>query len=308
METSLTLFKSVFDNKTGRRMDLDNFDQFKELLYSLSEKPLASKEEAMLISPATYQPNTTRANANVVNWAGWCAVDVDDHQFKGNLKDELVTLYNKFSFVCYSTASSREDYPKFRLVFPLTKRVEADNIRAFWYALNTELGSIGDKQTKDYSRMYYIPGNYKSAFNFIFDHIGDSINPDALMAKHPAPIKSSNSFFDRLPEEMKKQILEHRKAKLDNTDVHWSSYRNCPFFPKNLSSEYRLINNTGWYHKMYQIMVAIAGNAIKNNYPITCNEITTLCRELDQETGNWYENRPLEKEADRALEYVYKNF
>jgi len=129
METSLTLFKSVFDNKTGRRMDLDNFDQFKELLYSLSEKPLASKEEAMLISPATYQPNTTRANANVVNWAGWCAVDVDDHQFKGNLKDELVTLYNKFSFVCYSTASSREDYPKFRLVFPSSVQLEINRLK-----------------------------------------------------------------------------------------------------------------------------------------------------------------------------------
>jgi len=25
------------------------------------------------------------------------------------------------------------------------------------------------------------------------------------------------------------------------------------------------------------------------------------------ETGNWYKNRPLDKEADRALEYVYKN-
>ena len=308
MEISLTLFKSVFDNKTHRRLDLDNFDQFKHLLYDLAKIPRESKQEAQLISPATYRPNTTRANTNVVDWGGWCAVDVDDHKFEGDLQNELVTLYNKFSFICYSTASSREDYPKFRLVFPLTKRVEADNIRAFWYALNTELGSIGDKQTKDYSRMYYIPGTYKSAFNFIFDHTGVPIDPDVLMAKHPAPIKTSNSFFDRLPEAIQSQIVEHRKAKLDNTSFNWSSYRDCPFFPKNLESEYRLINNTGWYHKMYQIMVAIAGNAVKNNYPITCQEITTMCRELDQETGNWYENRPMEKEADRALEYVYKNF
>ena len=78
MEISLTLFKSVFDNKTHRRMDLSNFDQFKDLLYKLSKQPLDSKEQAQLISPATYQPNTTRANANVVDWGGWCAVDVDD--------------------------------------------------------------------------------------------------------------------------------------------------------------------------------------------------------------------------------------
>jgi len=32
-----------------------------------------------------------------------------------------------------------------------------------------------------------------------------------------------------------------------------------------------------------------------------------MCRELDSETGNWYAHRPMDKEADRALEYVYKN-
>jgi len=58
---------------------------------------------------------------------------------------------------------------------------------------------------------------------------------------------------------------------------------------------------------MYQIMVATAGNATSKKYPITAQEIAALCRELDSETGNWYENRPIEKEADRALEYVYKS-
>ena len=155
--------------------------------------------------------------------------------------------------------------------------------------------------------MYYIPAEYDNAFNFIFSNPGDYIDPDMVMNKHPYREKNSNSFFDRLPEDMQKEIIEHRKSKLDNVNVNWSSYRNCPFFPKQLEKEYRMINNTGWYHKMYQIMVAIAGNAVKSKYPITAQEITALCRELDVETGNWYKSRPLEKEADRALEYVYKN-
>ena len=106
---------------------------------------------------------------------------------------------------------------------------------------------------------------------------------------------------------MRKQIIEYRKSKLDNTDINWSTYRDCPFFPKKLENEYRLISNTGWYHKMFQIMVAVAGNAIKKEYPITAQEISKMCRELDMDTGNWYANRPLDKEADRALEYVFKN-
>ena len=194
------------------------------------------------------------------------------------------------------------------MVFPTRKRVGGDNIKHFWFALNTEFNSIGDKQTKDLSRMYYIPGTYAGAFNFIFSNDGDYIDPDDLMNKHAyAEKKSSNSFLDRLPEELQKQIIEYKKTQLDNTTVHWTGYRDCPFFPRRLESEYKTISNTGWYHKMYQIMVALASNALKNKYPITAQEIAQLCRELDIETGNWYENRPLEVEADRALEYAYRN-
>ena len=58
---------------------------------------------------------------------------------------------------------------------------------------------------------------------------------------------------------------------------------------------------------MYAIMVKIAGNATYRGYPITAQEIAELCKQFDLETGNWYDNRPLETEADRALEYIYKN-
>ena len=308
MEISTTVFKSIYDNKTHRRINFPTFPDFEKFLYALSKDKKKGKKDAQLISPATYTADTTRANKNVLDWGGWCAIDVDDHEFKGNLKDELLDRYGKYYFVCYSTASSTVDLPKFRMVFPTRKRVGGDNIKHFWFALNTELNSIGDKQTKDLSRMYYIPGTYAGAFNFIFSNTGDYIDPDDLMNKHAfIEKKASNSFLDRLPEELQKQIVEYKKAKLDNTSVHWTGYRDCPFFPRRLESEYKTISNTGWYHKMYQIMVALASNALKNKYPITAQEIAQLCRELDIETGNWYENRPLEVEADRALEYAYRN-
>ena len=306
---SFTIFKNRFDNKTHKKLEVKGFDQLEQLLYSLSEHPLKGKEDAQLISPATYTDGTTRANKNVLSWSNWCAVDVDDFEFEGDLKDVLYDKFGHYRYVCYSTASSTEDLPKFRLVFPLTGDVRADDIKHFWFSLQSELGELGDKQTKDLSRMYYIPAQYDGAYNFIFNNPnGNPIDPNELMVKWPYAEKANlNNFFDRLPDEIQKQVMEHRKAKLDNTNINWSSYRDCPFFPRKLESEYRLITNTGWYHKMYQIMVAIAGNAINKKYPITAAEISKMCRELDMETGNWYKNRPLDKEADRALEYVYKN-
>ena len=269
---------------------------------------MKGKKDAQLISPAVYVPDTTRANKNVDAWAGWAAIDVDDHAFKGKLEDELNERFGNYTYVCYSTASSTHEFPKFRVVFPLKSSVEQDKIKHFWYALNSELGNMADKQTKDLSRMYYIPATYDNAYNFIFSNDnGEYVDPAKLMAKYEYAQKSSKNFIDRLPEALQKQVLEHKKSKLDNTNIVWTSYRDCPFWPKKLASEYQIISNTGWYHKMYQIMVAVAARAVERQYPITSHEITNLCREFDMGTGNWYENRPMDVEADRALEYVYKN-
>jgi len=262
----------------------------------------------MLMSPAVYKKGTTRKNDNVIEWAGWCAVDVDEYKPKGDLKDDLVKRFSAYRFVCYSTASSKNNQPKFRLVFPLTRSVENDGIKRFWYALQSELGDLGDRQTKDLSRMYYIPGKYAGADNFIWSHRdGNPIDPDELIFKHPMPEKQSlNNFFDRLPEAIQQEIVNYRKEKLD-ANFEWTSYHDCPFWPRQLAAEYQSISQTGWYAKMYAIMVATAGNAIRKKYPITASEVSILCRQFDEDTGNWYKNRPLDKEADRALEYVYRN-
>jgi hypothetical protein len=305
---SLTVFTSRFDNKTDKRFDFETWDKFSKFLFKLSERPLKGKTDAELISPAVYNIGTTRANKNVLAWSGWCAVDVDDWTPEGDLNDTLIDKFGLWDFICYSTASSLEKLPKFRLVFRLDRNIHQDEIKHFWWALNTELDSIGDRQTKDLSRMYYVPANYSSAFNFIFRNTGIPIDVDELLARHKYDdTRDSGNFLDRLPDEWRKQIIEHRKSSLENTEYSWSGYYDCPFWPKKLASDYTTINNTGWYHKMYQIMIAVAGKAVEKGYPITSKEIEDLCRAFDNDHGRWYENRAIEKEANNALEYVYRN-
>jgi hypothetical protein len=305
---SLTIFKSIFDNKTDKRMDFDNWSEFESLLVDLSKENVKSKKEASLISPAVYLPDTTRANANVTHWAKWAAVDIDEYEIDNeNLKEELNKTLGDYYYVCYSTASSTTDFPKFRIVFPLTDSVAADDIKHFWFALNSFIDSMGDKQTKDLSRMYYIPANYDRANNFLFINKGKFIEPLELMAKYPYRNETRGSnFFDNLPDAIQKQIVQYRKDQSENNTITWTSYHDCPFVNKGLVAEYKTTSNTGWYHLMYKIMVSIAGNAIRRQYPITAQEVEKLCKELDMETGNWYENRPLIKEANRAIEFCYK--
>ena len=301
---SLTIFDSIYDNKTDKRMDYTSFDQFEAILYKLSESTkYPTKKDAPLLSPAIYQPNTTRANDNVTGWGGFGILDIDDYQ--GDMKD-IEAKYDKYRYVYYSTASSTVETPKFRLVFPLTSNVDKDNIKHFWYALNKEIGDIADAQTKDLSRMYYVPAKYKNSFNFIFSHQGETINPHDLMEKYPY-VKPNQTMFDRFPPAIQKALIERKRNELNNTNYSWTSYRDCPFVNKKQIDEYRIITGTGWYAKMYQIMLTTAGNAMSKGYPITPKEIEYICRDLDTETGGWYGKRDLEKEAARAIEFVFKN-
>lgn len=298
----------VYDNKTHRRMDITTWEKFVLLLKGLSERTLDGKQNAELISPAVFKPDSTRKSDNVLGWAGWAAVDVDDHVFEGDLETSLKEKFGDYQYVVYSTASSTVEQPKFRLVFNLSEQVEHDRLKHFWYALNQELGEIGDAQTKDVCRMYYVPGSYRDAHNFFFTNDGEPLDVDYVLAKWPYDdTRNAASFLDRLPPAFREQVMDYRKAKLTSTHYTWTGYLDCPFWPKKLANEYITISSTGWYRQMYRIMIAIAGSAVYKGYPITASEVVNLCREFDAVNGNWYESRPMEVEANNALEYAYKN-
>ena len=285
-------------------MDYDSFDDFEKVLYRLANgEKYQKKTDAPLISPATYKTGTTRANANVTAWGGFGIVDVDDYE--GSIEN-IHDKYSNYKYVCYSTASSTKEHPKFRLVFPLTEQVTADKIKHFWHALNKEIGDIADAQTKDLSRMYYVPSKYKDAYNFIFTHDGELMDPKVLMEKHRYVVKS-DSFFDRLPEAIKKGLLEHKKNQLNNTNYSWTGYEDCPFVNKKQVEDYKAITGGGWYLQMYKIMVSTAGNAMQRGYPITAREIAWICQDLDNQTGSWYGKRDMVKEAERAIEFCFRN-
>ena len=141
--------------------------------------------------------------------------DVDNIEIDSSVEDYVNEITKDYRYICYSTASSKIDAPKFRIIFSLDRNVEKDEIKHFWFALNKELGSIGDEQTKDLSRMYYIPAKYENANNFMFNRDGKNISVKSLLEKHPYS-ERSNNFIDNLPEAVQKQIIEHRKNQSNN--------------------------------------------------------------------------------------------
>jgi P4 family phage/plasmid primase-like protien len=108
-------------------------------------------------SGATYKPGTTRANANVTEWS--VAVGDLDHLTGDDvleLRGRLVDL--GLGFILYSTYSSTDTDFCLRVVVPLTKPVAAAQYGQVWHRINaTVFGGKNDPQTRDASRMSYLP-------------------------------------------------------------------------------------------------------------------------------------------------------
>lgn len=304
---SLTVFKNQYDNETNKKLQFEDWNSLVKMFATLSTRPgkKGGKNSSELISPAKYNEGTTRANANVECWDGWCALDVDEWPCNEDVKSSVDEVIGDYQYLIYSTASSSKEQPKFRLCLPLTQPVPADKIKHFWFALNSEFKGLADKQTKDLSRMFYIPAQYPNAYNFFFENVGEVIDPNKLMDKWEYIEPTGNSFLDSLSPEMREQVMEYKRNQLTNTSYSWTSYLDCPFIPKSMIAEYKATTGTGWYRKMYQIMVAMALNAIEKGYPITEHDIVRTCKTLDNDTGKWYENRPFHIEASRALQYAF---
>lgn len=305
----LTIFKNIKDTSTEIRVSHKDWPEFVSMMYDLSKMPgsKGGPNSTPLISPAVYKKGTTRANKNVEYWGSWACVDIDEYE--GSF-DELRERFPNFAYLCYSTASSKIEHPRFRLVFPLKVKVLPDKIKPFWFALNKECHGLVDGQTKDTARIFYAPADYPNAYNFIFHHDGEFIDPYLLMKKHPfSSLNKIKSFTDLLPDKVQDSFTSYRRSKL-NKEYNWSSYKDCPFFPRDMGIDYMSnagVKGGGNYFRLYKIMVMTASNAISKGYPLTSRELLQLCRQLDADSGNHYKKRNMEPEVDRAIDYSLKN-
>jgi putative DNA primase/helicase len=124
-----------------------SWEQLKELLSFHEENP--EKVSGALWSPVEYDPGTTRGNRNV-RFVEALVVDMDGEAFDHARLDGL-------EWFAYSTYSHRLDDPHYHLVLPLAEKVPASLWRVVWSELHDRIGLVGDPQTKDPARIFYLP-------------------------------------------------------------------------------------------------------------------------------------------------------
>lgn len=121
------------------------------LRQALSEHAVRDdKLRGALWSPVDYRPGTTRANRNVSRVFAFVA-DLD-----GIPLDDIRGRLAGLEWHAYTTYSHSPDKPSWHVVLPLDTPVAARDWRRAWLTIRAWL-KMGDEQTCDASRAYFIP-------------------------------------------------------------------------------------------------------------------------------------------------------
>jgi hypothetical protein len=110
----------------------------------------------------------------------------------------------------YSTYSHRLDDPHYHLVLPLAEKVPASLWRVVWAELHDRIGLVGDPQTKDPARIFYLPQHapdqpfefheghgvlLDSSFRLDVEPVVNPVSPRSKQVRQPRPRRAGSEIL-----------------------------------------------------------------------------------------------------------------
>lgn len=286
----------------------DDWASFVNNMKAISEvsgfKPPAGDFESKssgLISPAIYSADgQKRNNDNVIGWDIVC-MDIDDGV---NDLSQVTKHFAPFEYIIYSSPNCTRNKLKLRVVIPLNKRAPKDKLKQIWFAMNEWCGGIIDAQTKDYSRLFYVPARYTNRGNdylhIFLTNNGITLDWETLIERYPSP-PEENLFKIKDPLiGLKRKIFQDAKGIPEMNIIS----DDCPFVTRYMRERYALTPVGGHHKAIYVFMLQCCWNAEKIDYPLSLGELVDMARQLDDMDGGFYDDKKLTDSAKDALEFT----
>lgn len=301
---------SYFDGFYSNRPHLcacASWEEFCAYMRAISEvegyKPASDEYDKQqgLISGAVYgNEGDKRCNENVIAW-DMMMLDIDNTT---KSLAEIAQVFRPYDCIFYSSPSCTFHKLKMRVIVRLDKTAPKEKLKELWYAAQMWLQGIVDEQTKDLSRMMYIPARYTNEgdnYNhFFYVNTGAGLDWEALIAKYPMPPEKERFKKDNPLRGLKRKIFENNNS-LPCFDIQSPD---CPFVYPDTIKNY-LLTPAGGHHKaIYQFMLTVCGRAQQMGYPITIDEVVDMARQVDQLDGGWYDDKKLYNSAGDAMEFI----
>lgn len=144
-----------------------------------------SKREAMMLSPAIYDPGGRRRLEDA-RGADFTALDFDEGDWTV-FSAAAWCRARGLAHVIYTTAKSRPAHHRFRLVLFFERRVSAVEYPAAWQSIDRMMPAVVDPSTKDITRLSIAPYCWEGAFNYLVVAHGVSLDIDDVMSRYAPP-------------------------------------------------------------------------------------------------------------------------
>ena len=302
MTIAYSLFSSSTDTRPARQ-DARDWSVFVARLQKFSALPRPANQADKLacpsVSPAIYEPGTTRANDNVIAWGGWIGADIDDCSRLS--MEEAHAVFGDINHILYTTTKCRAGAERCRLLVQLNRHVPRDDIPAAWLGLYYLLDRVIDRQCRDLGRFYYVPQTWTP---------GDE-NPDPLvrfMYVDEAGPLSVETLVSAIPDDVEVPTLVPAPPPV--TSVEGTPSDLVDLIPKAALDAYLSLLRGEHHLGLYSFMVAVAANAIRTGKAITAIDLVRAARIADAaspiKTASSRWSRII-SEAGRALSYAAAN-
>ena len=306
MNMEYSYFTHFFDNEPDL-CHSDSWEMFVDTMRQISEvvgyKPSAGDYENRqgLISSGVYaNQGDMRSNDNIIGW-DMVVLDIDDSD---KTLDYIQNKFKAFNYIMYSSASCTFDKLKMRVIIPLDKRAPKERLGQIWHAIQVWSEGLIDEQTKDMSRMQYVPARYTNKgdqYNhFFIQNVGINLPWDKLIAKFPS-VPPEEKFKKLNPMKNLKRKMFTNNNELPNFNIQSPD---CKLVNDYMIKEYMMVPAGGHHKGIYIFMMKICLNAEKLNYPIMVDEIVDMAKQLDELDGGHYDEKKLYSSAMNALEYT----
>jgi hypothetical protein len=281
------------------------------------------------ISPAIYPEGVTRHKDHVTGWGGWMGLDVDnDGVFYTSMQDAAAIVDGfGIDYLIYGTTKAKPDHHRFRVLFPISRDLDAGEIRTAWDAVIAHFAALGpDPSCKDSSRIYAAPmiwlpaqdGNETPFNEYEFRLEGDVLDIDAVMTAHPPqPIVLATTASPVIPQTVS-PMGQVRAALVAQTSSagrkafkplpSGSSIFASPMVTAEMINDYANAPKGKHHIGLYTFMCAVAGRAKAKGYTITEDDLIDYARQVDAvspiKTASSRWGSAIRAEARRALQFT----
>jgi len=289
-----SLFKNYTDTKPTTHL-IRGWDEFVSNMADLcvwrDANEVTKKRHTPAISPAVYENGDMRRNTNVTGWGGWTALDVDNDLMYTPIEDAISVLDEMgLNYLLYSTTKAKPQHHRYRIMMPLSRELEADEISLAWKSIVQFFAIVGpDAACKDTSRIYGVPsffapvpdGNEDPHNCFEFRLDGCALDIDWVLAKYvPEPEREHR---DPVPVPLNTRATvsrdDHPEAR--KQIPYGSTIFNSPVVASNFVADYLNLGKGAHHVGLYTFMARVAGRAKAKGYSLDAMTLVEYAREID---------------------------